>query len=93
MVFVRYDSVSDILKPSADPGVTDYSRYAASGEITVNSQVIAAAIAPADVYQLERVVFVLRHWEVKKPLGKMLILAGLFPHEFALSEQLSEKLF
>lgn len=79
MVFVRYDSVGDILKPSADPGVTDYSRYAASGEITVNSQVIAAAVAPADVYQLERVVFVLRHSQVRKLTDKMLILAGLFP--------------
>lgn len=66
MVFVRYDSVSDILKPSADPGVTDYSRYAGTGEITVNSQVIAAAVAPADVYQLDHVTFTLRHSEVKR---------------------------
>lgn len=66
MVFVRYDSVSDILKPSADPGVTDYSRYAGTGEITVNSQVIAAAVAPADVYQLDHVAFTLRHSEVKR---------------------------
>ncbi|XP_075878766.1 adhesion G protein-coupled receptor L4 isoform X2 [Nelusetta ayraudi] len=63
VVFVRYDSVSDILKPSADPGVTDYSRYAGTGEITVNSQVIAAAVAPADVYQLDHVAFTLRHSE------------------------------
>lgn len=66
MVFVRYDSVSDILKPSGDPGVTDYSRYAGTGEITVHSQVIAAAVAPADVYQLDHVAFTLRHSEVKR---------------------------
>ncbi|XP_063351297.1 adhesion G protein-coupled receptor L4 [Pelmatolapia mariae] len=63
VVFVRYDSVSDILKPSSDPGVTDYSRYAGTGEITVNSQVIAAAVKPADVYQLDHVTFTLRHSE------------------------------
>ncbi|CAG5864377.1 unnamed protein product [Menidia menidia] len=63
VVFVRYDSISDILKPSSDPGVTDYSRYAGTGEITVNSQVIAAAVKPADVYQLDHVTFTLRHNE------------------------------
>lgn len=65
VVFVQYDSISDILKPSADPGVTDYSRYAGTGEITVNSQVIAAAIKPTDIYQLDHVTFTLRHTEVK----------------------------
>ncbi|KAM7387911.1 hypothetical protein PAMP_024122 [Pampus punctatissimus] len=63
VVFVRYDSISDILKPSGDPGVTDYSRYAGTGEITVNSQVIAAAVKPADIYQLDHVTFTLRHNE------------------------------
>ncbi|XP_041863096.1 adhesion G protein-coupled receptor L4 [Melanotaenia boesemani] len=63
VVFVRYDSISDILKPGSDPGVTDYSRYAETGEITVNSQVIAAAVKPADVYQLDHVAFTLRHNE------------------------------
>ncbi|KAF7662831.1 hypothetical protein LDENG_00225910 [Lucifuga dentata] len=63
VVFVRYDSISDILKPGSDPGVTDYSRYAGTGEITVNSQVIAAAVKPADVYQLDHVTFILKHKE------------------------------
>ncbi|KAM4628873.1 adhesion G protein-coupled receptor L4 [Polymixia lowei] len=63
VVFVRYDSVGDILKPSTDPGVTDYSRYAETGEITVNSQVIAVAVKPADVYQLDQITFTLRHSE------------------------------
>ncbi|XP_069009584.1 adhesion G protein-coupled receptor L4 [Embiotoca jacksoni] len=67
VVFVRYDSISDILKPSSDPGVTDYSRYAGTGEITVNSQVVAAAIKPADVYQLDHVTFTLRHNEPIDP--------------------------
>uniref|UniRef100_G3P4P2 Adhesion G protein-coupled receptor L4 n=1 Tax=Gasterosteus aculeatus aculeatus TaxID=481459 RepID=G3P4P2_GASAC len=61
VLFVRYDSIADILKPSGDPGVTDYSRRAEAGEITVNSQVIAAAVKPADVYQLDHVTFVLKH--------------------------------
>uniref|UniRef100_A0A665UXW1 Adhesion G protein-coupled receptor L4 n=1 Tax=Echeneis naucrates TaxID=173247 RepID=A0A665UXW1_ECHNA len=63
VVFLRYDSIADILKPSSDPGVTDYSRYAETGEITVYSQVIAAAVKPADVYQLDHVTFTLRHNE------------------------------
>ncbi|XP_041647813.1 adhesion G protein-coupled receptor L4 isoform X2 [Cheilinus undulatus] len=63
VVFVRYDSLGDILKPSSDPGVTDYSRYAGTGEITVNSQVVAAAVKPADIYQLDHVTFTLRHNE------------------------------
>uniref|UniRef100_A0A8C5DLH6 Adhesion G protein-coupled receptor L4 n=1 Tax=Gouania willdenowi TaxID=441366 RepID=A0A8C5DLH6_GOUWI len=63
VVFVRYDSISGMLKPSSDPGVTDYSRYAGTGEITVNSQVVAAAIKPADVYRLDHVTFTLRHTE------------------------------
>uniref|UniRef100_H2SDP2 Adhesion G protein-coupled receptor L4 n=1 Tax=Takifugu rubripes TaxID=31033 RepID=H2SDP2_TAKRU len=63
VVFVRYDSVGDILKPSSDPGVTDYSRYAGTGEITVNSRVVAAAVKPADSYQLDHVTFTLRHSE------------------------------
>lgn len=63
-VFVRYNSIADILKPSADLGVADHSRYTGTEEITVNSQVIAAAIKPADVYQLDHVTFTLRHNEV-----------------------------
>ncbi|XP_076007400.1 adhesion G protein-coupled receptor L4 [Genypterus blacodes] len=63
VVFVRYDSISDILKPSSDPGVTDYSRYAGTGEITVNSQVVGATVKPADVYQLDHVTFTLKHNE------------------------------
>ncbi|KAG7513755.1 adhesion G protein-coupled receptor L4 [Solea senegalensis] len=64
VVFVHYGGIGDILKPSDDPGVTDYSRYSGTGEITVNSQVIAAAIKPADVYQLDHVTFTLRHNEL-----------------------------
>lgn len=61
IVFVRYDNIGDILKPSTDPHVTDYSRYAGTGNTTVNSQVIAAAIKPADMYQLDHITFTLRH--------------------------------
>lgn len=64
MLLVRYDSLGDILKPSSDPGVTDYSTYAGTGEITVNSHVVAAAVKPADVFQLDHVTFTLRHNEV-----------------------------
>lgn len=67
MVFVHYHSLSDILKPSSDPAVADYW-YGGTGEITVNSRVIAAAVKPADVYQLDHVTFTLRHKEVKTAL-------------------------
>ncbi|XP_008327178.2 adhesion G protein-coupled receptor L4 [Cynoglossus semilaevis] len=63
VVFVHYHSLSDILKPSSDPAVADYSWYGGTGEITVNSRVIAAAVKPADVYQLDHVTFTLRHKE------------------------------
>lgn len=58
MVFVHYDSVGAILRPSSDPGV------AGTGEFTVNSRVVAAAVRPADVYQLDHVTFTLRHNQV-----------------------------
>uniref|UniRef100_A0A8C6TLC7 Adhesion G protein-coupled receptor L4 n=1 Tax=Neogobius melanostomus TaxID=47308 RepID=A0A8C6TLC7_9GOBI len=64
VVFVRYDSVSSLLKPSSDPGLTDYSRYADAGEIIVNSHIIGAAVQPAEVYQLQHVTFTLRHKEL-----------------------------
>ncbi|XP_034035833.1 adhesion G protein-coupled receptor L4 [Thalassophryne amazonica] len=66
-VFVRYDSVGDILKPRSNPGVSDNSQYAGTGEISVNSQVIAAAIKPADVFQLDHVTFTLKHNEPIDP--------------------------
>ncbi|XP_062306844.1 adhesion G protein-coupled receptor L4 [Osmerus eperlanus] len=61
VVFVRYDSIGDIMKPNTDPSVMDYAHYAGTGGITVNSQVIAVAIKPVDMYQLDRVTFTLRH--------------------------------
>ncbi|TSM94622.1 Adhesion G protein-coupled receptor L4 [Bagarius yarrelli] len=47
VIFLRYDSIGPLMKPSSDPGVNDYSRYAEAGEIIVNSPVIAAAIGSA----------------------------------------------
>ncbi|XP_030639974.1 adhesion G protein-coupled receptor L4 [Chanos chanos] len=67
IVFLRYHSLGELLKPSIDPGVTDYSRYAATGEITVNSQVIAAAIKPPNLYPLDHVTFILKHTEAIDP--------------------------
>ncbi|XP_077572925.1 adhesion G protein-coupled receptor L4 [Stigmatopora nigra] len=63
VVFVRYDSMGDILKSNIDPGDTDYLRYAEMAKMTVNSQVVAAAVKPADVYQLDHVIFTLTHLE------------------------------
>lgn len=64
MVILHYDSVGLLLKPSSDPEMIDYSRYAEGGEISVNSPVIAAAITPAIAFSLDHVTFTLRHNEV-----------------------------
>lgn len=60
VVFVRYDSVGAILEPSSEAGV------AGTGEITVASCVIAAAVRPAHVFQLDHVTFTLRHRQVTR---------------------------
>lgn len=67
VIFLHYDSVGPLLKPTSDPGVTDYSRYAAAGEITVNSPVIAAAITPPSAFPLDSVTFTLKHSEPIDP--------------------------
>lgn len=54
VVFVHYNSIGAILKAVATE----------TGEITVNSRVVAAAIRPAHVYQLDHVTFTLRHNQV-----------------------------
>lgn len=64
-VFLIYNSIGDILKPTDDPGVADYSRYAAAGEITVNSPVIAAAISNPKTFALNNVTFTLKHTQVQ----------------------------
>jgi len=45
--------------------VADYSRYAAAGEITVNSPVIAAAISNPKTFALDNVTFTLKHTQVQ----------------------------
>lgn len=65
VVFLIYHSIGDLLKPADDPGVADYSRYAAAGEITVNSPVIAAAISNQKTLTLNDVTFTLKHTQVR----------------------------
>ncbi|XP_076880482.1 adhesion G protein-coupled receptor L4 [Brachyhypopomus gauderio] len=67
VIFLRYDSIGPLLKPTSDPGVTDYNRYAAAGEIVVHSPIIAAAVAPPTAFPLDRVTFTLRHSEPIDP--------------------------
>ncbi|XP_051957744.1 adhesion G protein-coupled receptor L4-like isoform X2 [Xyrauchen texanus] len=67
IVFLIYKSIGGLLKPTDDPGVTDYSRYAAAGEITVNSPVIAAAISNPKTFTLNNVTFTLKHTEEIDP--------------------------
>uniref|UniRef100_A0A672RAZ8 Adhesion G protein-coupled receptor L4 n=1 Tax=Sinocyclocheilus grahami TaxID=75366 RepID=A0A672RAZ8_SINGR len=65
IVFLIYNNIGDLLKPADDPGVADYSRYAAAGEITVNSPVIAAAISNPKTFALNNVTFTLKHTQTK----------------------------
>lgn len=65
VVFLIYNNIGDLLKPADDPGVADYSRYAAAGEITVNSPVIAAAISNPNTFVLNNVTFTLKHTQVQ----------------------------
>ncbi|KAG1935820.1 adhesion G protein-coupled receptor L4 [Pimephales promelas] len=67
IVFLIYNSIGDLLKPTDDPGVADYSRYAAAGEITVNSPVIAAAISNPKTFALDNVTFTLKHTQEIDP--------------------------
>lgn len=67
IVFLIYNSIGDLLKPTDDPGVADYSRYAAAGEITVNSPVIAAAISNTKTFALNNVNFTLKHTQEIDP--------------------------
>lgn len=66
VVFVHYDSVGAILKPVV----------AGTGEFTVNSRVVAAAIRPAHVYQLDHVTFTLTHNQVTNQVLTERINAG-----------------
>ncbi|KAA0707985.1 Adhesion G protein-coupled receptor L4 [Triplophysa tibetana] len=63
IVFLVYNDIGGFLKPTDDPGVVDYSRYAAAGEIAVNSPVIAAAISNTKAFSLNNVTFTLKHTE------------------------------
>ncbi|TRY57420.1 hypothetical protein DNTS_031417 [Danionella cerebrum] len=67
VVFLIYNSIGDLLKPTEDPGVADYSRYAAAGEITVNSPVIAAAISDTETFALKNVTLALKHTQAIDP--------------------------
>uniref|UniRef100_A0A673HA36 Adhesion G protein-coupled receptor L4-like n=1 Tax=Sinocyclocheilus rhinocerous TaxID=307959 RepID=A0A673HA36_9TELE len=67
IVFLIYNNIGDLLKPADDPGVADYSRYAAAGEITVNSPVIAAAISNTKTFALNNVTFTLKHTQEIDP--------------------------
>ncbi|KAL2090107.1 hypothetical protein ACEWY4_014795 [Coilia grayii] len=68
IVFLQYKHIGAVLGPSEDPGLVDYSRFAAAGSITVNSDVIAAAIGSPQMYPLEEVTFTLKHSETIDPV-------------------------
>uniref|UniRef100_A0A9J8AFV2 Adhesion G protein-coupled receptor L4 n=1 Tax=Cyprinus carpio carpio TaxID=630221 RepID=A0A9J8AFV2_CYPCA len=67
IVFLIYNNIGDLLKTADDPGVADYSRYAAAGEIIVNSPVIAAAISNPKTFALNNVTFTLKHTQEIDP--------------------------
>ncbi|XP_063057791.1 adhesion G protein-coupled receptor L4 [Engraulis encrasicolus] len=68
IVFLQYKEIGSVLGPNDDPGLVDYSKFAAAGPIRVNSDVIAAAIGSAEMYPLEEVTFTLKHSEAIDPV-------------------------
>uniref|UniRef100_A0AAY4EMS3 Adhesion G protein-coupled receptor L4 n=1 Tax=Denticeps clupeoides TaxID=299321 RepID=A0AAY4EMS3_9TELE len=67
VVFLQYKHIGALLTPTVDPGVVDYSQFAAAGPVTVNSQIVAAAIDPPQMYPLDSVSFTLKHSEAIDP--------------------------
>ncbi|KAG5275607.1 hypothetical protein AALO_G00122290 [Alosa alosa] len=71
VVFVKYKHIGVVLEPKIDPGLVDYTRFAAAGPVIVNSEVIAAAIGSPQLYSLEEVSFTLKHSEPIDPVADM----------------------
>ncbi|XP_035268207.1 adhesion G protein-coupled receptor L4 [Anguilla anguilla] len=67
IVFLRYSSIATLLKPSDSPGATEYDQFARADDFTVNSPVVAAAINPPHIYELDQIQFTLRHTEAIDP--------------------------
>ncbi|XP_023700077.1 adhesion G protein-coupled receptor L4 [Paramormyrops kingsleyae] len=63
VVFLRYTSISNLLKNSKDKLVQEYKQHSEAEDFTVNSQVVAVALKPANVYELDVVTFSLKHSE------------------------------
>lgn len=80
MVFIQYKHIGSVLEPRIDPGLVDYTRFADAGPVTVNSEVIAAAIGSPQLYPLEEVSFTLKHSEVPflSPLAFPVLVTSLF---------------
>ncbi|XP_075038068.1 adhesion G protein-coupled receptor L4 [Mixophyes fleayi] len=64
IVFLRYDSISSLLESPENEALTEDDYFLELSEF-VNSPVIAAAINsnPPSLYQLEKITFVLKHFE------------------------------
>lgn len=71
MVFIQYKHIGSVLEPRIDPGLVDYTKFADAGPVTVNSEVIAAAIGSPQLYPLEEVSFTLKHSEPIDPVADM----------------------
>ncbi|KAG9350888.1 hypothetical protein JZ751_024777 [Albula glossodonta] len=64
VVFLQYSNIGALLKPSDSPGVKDYKQFVGADGFTVKSQVVAAAINPKHIYDLEQIEFTLKHTEL-----------------------------
>ncbi|KAI1891973.1 hypothetical protein AGOR_G00149220 [Albula goreensis] len=64
VVFLQYSNIGALLKPSDSSGAKDYKQFVGADGFTVKSQVVAAAINPKHIYDLEQIEFTLKHTEL-----------------------------
>lgn len=67
IVFLRYNSIGYLLKPSNSPGATEYKEFVRKDDFTVKSQVVAAAISQPLFFELDQIEFTLKHTEAIDP--------------------------
>ncbi|KAJ8408485.1 hypothetical protein AAFF_G00258990 [Aldrovandia affinis] len=63
IVFLRYSSIGALLNPSDSAGEAGSTQFTEADDFTVKSQVIAAAIDPPHIYELDQIEFILKHTE------------------------------
>ncbi|KAL4634924.1 adhesion G protein-coupled receptor L4 isoform X1 [Arapaima gigas] len=67
VVFLHYNGINNLLKYNNDRPIMDSKQFAELKDFTVKSQVIAVALKPANIYEVEHITFSLKHLEPIDP--------------------------